>query len=171
MDCRREDLEDLLTDPLYFQAVFHSTARAKALLQAQAELGLANESIAKRNLALQNDLYKLRSETQAAFDEAKFFQDRWKEVEKQQKELYSRLSPSFLLMRLKHSATAQDDLSESLASSFIHPPPPVVEEGSTLTDADIDRFVKEFKETRKTFHKRVIWADRWSNGRVSWRED
>lgn len=43
---RREDLEDLLADPVYFQAIFHSLDRVKALYQAQAELGMANESIA-----------------------------------------------------------------------------------------------------------------------------
>ena len=44
--CRREDLEDMLSDPVYFQAVFHSLSRVKAVYQAQAELGMANESIA-----------------------------------------------------------------------------------------------------------------------------
>ena len=43
---RREDLEDLLVDPQYFQAVFHTLNQVKALYQAQAELGLANETIA-----------------------------------------------------------------------------------------------------------------------------
>lgn len=42
----REDLEDLLADPVYFQAIFHSLQRVKDLYQAQAELGLANETIA-----------------------------------------------------------------------------------------------------------------------------
>ena len=42
----RQDLEDLLVDPVYFQAVFHSLERVKALYQAHAELGMANESIA-----------------------------------------------------------------------------------------------------------------------------
>jgi ESCRT-I complex subunit VPS37 len=46
--CRREDLEDLLTDPLYFQAVFHSLERVQALYQAQEELGMANEAIASK---------------------------------------------------------------------------------------------------------------------------
>jgi hypothetical protein len=45
---RREDLEDLLSDPVYFQAIFHSLNQVKALYQAQAELGLANESIASQ---------------------------------------------------------------------------------------------------------------------------
>lgn len=44
---RREDLEDLLVDPAYFQAIFHSLGEVKALYQAQAELGMANEAIAR----------------------------------------------------------------------------------------------------------------------------
>jgi hypothetical protein len=43
---RREDLEDMLADPAYFQAIFHSLERVRLLFQAQAELGMANESIA-----------------------------------------------------------------------------------------------------------------------------
>jgi ESCRT-I complex subunit VPS37 len=43
---RKEDLEDLLADNVYFQSVFHSLPRVKAMIQAQSELGMANESIA-----------------------------------------------------------------------------------------------------------------------------
>lgn len=42
----REDLEDLLSDPVYFQAIFHSLQQVKDLYNAQAELGMANEAIA-----------------------------------------------------------------------------------------------------------------------------
>ncbi|KAK0421805.1 hypothetical protein EV421DRAFT_1745973 [Armillaria borealis] len=31
--------------------------------------------------------------------------------------------------------------------------------------------LKEFKDLRKTYHKRVIWGDRWANGQVVWRDD
>ena len=47
---RREDLEDLLVDPQYFQAVFHTLPQVKMLYQGQAELGLANETIASEEL-------------------------------------------------------------------------------------------------------------------------
>ena len=43
---RKEDLEDLLVDNLYFQSVFYGLPRVKAVIQAQSELGMANESIA-----------------------------------------------------------------------------------------------------------------------------
>ena len=49
---RREELEDLLNDPLYFQAIFHSLDRVKVLYQSQAELGMANESIASTLLSI-----------------------------------------------------------------------------------------------------------------------
>lgn len=43
---RREDLEDMLADPAYFQAIFHTLSRVNELYKGQAELGRANETIA-----------------------------------------------------------------------------------------------------------------------------
>ncbi|EIW59713.1 uncharacterized protein TRAVEDRAFT_167218 [Trametes versicolor FP-101664 SS1] len=166
----REDLEDLLADPAYFQAIFHSLPQVKLLYQGQADLGSANETIAKNNLAYQEDLYRLRSETQEAFDSAKSLEARWKELEKEQREAYQRYDPQFLLMRLRHATIAQDDLSEARANAFVQgsasDPDPV-----PLTGKDIDDFVKEFRELRKTYHKRVMWGERWAAGDVAWRND
>ncbi|KAJ6585091.1 hypothetical protein B0H19DRAFT_1108191 [Mycena capillaripes] len=176
-DLSREDLEDLLNDPVYFQAIFHSLSRVKAMYQSQAELGMANESIASHNLALQEPLYRLRAETQEAFDDAKNLEARWKDVEREQREVYQRFSPQFLLMRLKHSKTAQDDASEALASAFVHQSSTSASNGGSGTGTpngpgkEIDDFVREFKDLRKTYHKRVMWEDRWSSGLVNWRDD
>ena len=101
---RREDLEDMLVDPAYFQAVFHTLTTVKELYRAQAELGLANESIAsewaisftdvaihestEQNLSVQDEVYRLRSETKDAFDEAKALEARWAELEREQKEVF-----------------------------------------------------------------------------------
>jgi hypothetical protein len=41
-----------------------------------------------QNLALQDELYKLRSETKDAFDEAKALEARWAELQREQKEVY-----------------------------------------------------------------------------------
>lgn len=98
-------MEDILTDPQYFQVIFHTLNQVKQLHQAQADLGLANEAIARKiidhnarsrfkkatlenNLAYQEVLYKLRSETLDAFNEAKQLEARWKEVEREQREVY-----------------------------------------------------------------------------------
>ncbi|EGN98291.1 hypothetical protein SERLA73DRAFT_74519 [Serpula lacrymans var. lacrymans S7.3] len=166
----REDLEDLLNDPQYFQCIFQSLDKVKALYQAQAELGMANESIANNNLCLQERLYQLRSETKDAFDDAKSLEARWKELEREQKEVYQRFNPQFLLLRLRHATTAQDDESEVLASSFVSS----FSDASPSTNSsgkDIDQFVKEFKELRKLYHKREMWSERWTSGQVHWRDD
>lgn len=204
----REDIEDLLSDPTYFQALFHSLPRVKAMYQAQAELGMANEAIASeqwifapncvkrhvdQNTSLQQSLYDLRSSTKDAFNEAKSLEARWKELEREQKEVYQacsfalpteawadttlqRFSPQFLLMRLRHSVTAQDDASEALASTFISQistAEPVSSNGGTATPGgrEIDDFVREFKALRKVYHKRVMWSERWGSGQVMWSED
>jgi hypothetical protein len=49
---RREDLEDILNDPAYFQSIFNSLPQVKELYQAQAELGMANEAIARKLLII-----------------------------------------------------------------------------------------------------------------------
>ncbi|KAF5372272.1 hypothetical protein D9757_009640 [Collybiopsis confluens] len=172
----RQDLEDLLNDSNYFQAVFNSLPRVKAMYDAQTELGNANASIANNNLALQDRLYQLRSETQDAFNEAKVLEAKWKEVEKEQRDVYQKFTPQFLLMRLRHSVTAQDDASERLATAFVqHQSLSSSSEShsgtSTPSGKQIEDFIKEYKESRKVYHKRVIWSDRWSRGQVEWRDD
>ena len=44
--CRRDDLQDLLLDQYYFQAVFHSLEHVKGIYCAQDEIVMANEAIA-----------------------------------------------------------------------------------------------------------------------------
>ncbi|KAM6494090.1 Modifier of rudimentary (Mod(r)) domain containing protein [Amanita muscaria] len=170
----RQDLEDMLIDPTYFQAVFHSLETVKVMYQSQTELSMANEAIARRNLILQDSLYQLRSETKDAFDEAKRLEARWKGLEKEQREVYQRFSPQFLHMRLRHSLTSQDDKSEAVASEFVH------EQASTTASAtwsannngpEIDKFIKDYKELRKIYHKRAIWNEKWNIGQVEWRDD
>ncbi|OAX42872.1 hypothetical protein K503DRAFT_732870 [Rhizopogon vinicolor AM-OR11-026] len=163
----REDLEDILNDPTYFQSIFHSLPQVKELYQAQAELGMANEAIARTNLSLQDRLYLLRTETKEAFDEAKSLESRWKDVEREQREIYQRFDPQFLLLRLRHATTAQDDASEALASSFVQSSPP---RAAGNDASDVDEFIREFRELRKVYHKRMMWGDRWASGQVSWED-
>jgi hypothetical protein len=85
-------------------------------------------------------------------------------------ERWQRYTPQFLLMRLRHSITAQDDASEALASAFVSGNSGSVT-GSPASNTEIDDFVKEFKQLRKTYHKRVLWAEKWGKDDVHWRED
>ena len=68
-------------------------------------------------------------------------------------------------MRLRHATTAQDDLSESVASTFVKSSPP---EGNANGGRDVDEFVKQFRDLRKTYHKRVIWGS--GANKIDWRD-
>ncbi|ELU38248.1 modifier of rudimentary (Mod(r)) domain-containing protein [Rhizoctonia solani AG-1 IA] len=165
----REDLEAMLSDPAYFQAMFHSLGHTKALLASQTELGMANEAILERNLSLQNELYDLRSTTKDAYDRARDLQNRWAVVDREQREVYQRFTPSFLLMRLRHATTAQDDASEAAAAAFVQSSQTA--KPAEATSQELDDFVRDFKELRKVYHKRVFWGDQWNAGKVTWRDD
>lgn len=45
-------------------------------------------SVLENNLTLQDPLYQLRSDTKQTFDEAKRLEARWKELEREQREVY-----------------------------------------------------------------------------------
>ena len=84
--------------------------------------------------------------------------------------IYQRFDPQFLLMRLRHATIAQDDLSEARANAFVQGSSSEPDAAS-VSGKDIDDFVKEFRELRKTYHKRMMWGDRWTAGEVTWRDD
>lgn len=67
----------------------------------------------------------------------------------------------FLMMRLKHSTTAQDELSETTASNFVR----------GTGSMDVEDFIKTFQEQRVTYHKRMIWGEQWTAGKVTWPTD
>jgi len=162
----RDDLQDLLHDQQYFQATFHSLEHVKTFYRAQDEIVMANEAIAKNNLSLQDELYKLRAETQAAFDESRSLEARWKSLEREQKEVYQRFTQQFLLLRLRHAATAQDEASEKVASDFVKGP-----SDGPANGKEVDDFVKDFREMRRVYHKRAIFVERWTKGDVGWLND
>ncbi len=145
----------------------------------------------EHNLSLQRRLYDLRSETKDAFDEAKRLESRWKELEKAQREvyqvrpqvihrkelhdmLYKRFTPQFLLLRLRHSVTAQDEASEALVSSFVQQTPTKPSDGNagaSKIGQDIEEFIRDFKESRKIYHKRALWVEKWATGHIIWRDN
>ncbi|GFZ50069.1 hypothetical protein JCM24511_07822 [Saitozyma sp. JCM 24511] len=197
-------LKDLLSSPDLTEAFLFTLPEVQELAAEVEKLGKENEELAKRNLDLRDELLALREATAQSYGHAEALKVQWAEIEKAQTSLYQRHRPSFLHLRLRHSLTAQDDLSEKIASAFIEgrampsgngngvgsapsslmgsrvdsPAPGAVGDGTaTPTNGDrsqnkaIDDFISDFKAARKTYHKRAIWAERWSRGEVAWRDD
>ncbi|KAJ8586289.1 hypothetical protein M405DRAFT_843989 [Rhizopogon salebrosus TDB-379] len=36
--------------------------------------------------------------------------------------------------------------------------------------SDVDEFIREFRELRKVYHKRMMWGDRWTSGQAPWED-
>ena len=100
----------MLAVPACLQAIVHTFFKVKELYQGEAELGVANETIASalassfgsylshettpdQNLALQDEQYRLRSKAKDAFDEAKALGARWMELQDEKKGVYQVPSP------------------------------------------------------------------------------
>ncbi|OCF39539.1 hypothetical protein I317_06649 [Kwoniella heveanensis CBS 569] len=202
-------LKDLLSSPELTEAFLFSLPEVQDLAAEVEKLGKENEELAKRNLEIRDELLALRDATAQSYAHAEHLKRRWADIEKAQSQLYQRNRPSFLHLRLRHSLTDQDDLSERMASAFIEgrsanssgpsvpgsrvdsPAPHFggAGPGAGSSNADgystptttatndrsqtkaIDDFIQEFKAARKTYHKRAIWAERWSRGEVAWRDD
>ncbi|WVW86754.1 hypothetical protein I302_108808 [Kwoniella bestiolae CBS 10118] len=187
-------LKDLLSSPELTEAFLFSLPEVKDLAAEVEKLGKENDEIARRNLELRDELIALRDATAQSYAYAEGLKRKWVDIEKAQANLYQRNRPSFLHLRLRHSLTAQDEISEKIASAFIEgrsantslppsrvdsPMPGASGEGTAtpISGGDrnqnkaIDDFINEFKAARKTYHKRAIWAERWSRGEVAWRDD
>ncbi|WVQ79254.1 hypothetical protein IAT38_001350 [Cryptococcus sp. DSM 104549] len=183
-------LKDLLSSPELTEAFLFTLPEVQHLVAEVEKLGRENEEIAKRNLELRDELLALRDATAQSYAHAEHLKAQWAEIEKSQVNLYQRVRPSFLHLRLRHSLTAQDEQSEKIASAFIEgrsatssvpgsrvdsPAPEwgagAAAGGDRSQNKAVEDFIQEFKAARKTYHKRAIWTERWSRGEVAWRDD
>ncbi|ODO00789.1 hypothetical protein L198_03116 [Cryptococcus wingfieldii CBS 7118] len=180
-------LKDLLSSPELTEAFLFSLPEVQQLAAEVERVGRENDEIAGKNLELRDELLALRDATAQSYAHAEGLKRHWTDIEKNQKDLYQRVRPSFLHLRLKHSLSAQDEASEKIASAFIEGrsagnsrPGSRIDSPVPIGDGPADRqsqnraiddFIQEFKASRKTYHKRAIWAERWSRGEIAWRDD
>ncbi|CAO3589436.1 unnamed protein product [Absidia cylindrospora] len=138
-----EELEELLLNETAFDIFFNNLDWVKNLKTVQDELQIGNENLAHKTLSQEDAVTKLRAEVQDLNTEYTSLKSMFMEKERQQQEAFNRFSSSTVLTRLKAGVYESDDLSESVAQSFL--------EGSL----DHGSFVKQFRELRKVYHLRA----------------
>lgn len=105
----KEDLQDLLSDEAYFNAVFEGLPQVRRMREAQAEVIASNEALAgkskpslsarstvctdelvcvEKNLAVRPQLEASRERTAASFANANAMKAKWADVEARQAELH-----------------------------------------------------------------------------------
>lgn len=143
-----EEMEELLNNEAAFDIFFESLERVKNLKTFQEELRSGNEQLAHKNLGREDQLLKLRSEVENLDSKFKLDKLEFEAKERAQHEAFNRFSSSTVLTRLKASVYESDELSESVAQSFLD------------GNLDNESFVKQFREFRKVYHLRASKLER-----------
>ncbi|KAI8979130.1 hypothetical protein BDF20DRAFT_867790 [Mycotypha africana] len=143
-----EEIDELLSDETGFEIFFNTLDRVKNLKAFQEELRNGNDQLAHKNLSREDQLIKLRSEVADLYNKYQTDKAAFDKKERQQNEAFSRFSSSTVLTRLKASLYESDELSESVAQSFLD------------GNLDNDSFVKQFREFRKVYHLRASKLER-----------
>ncbi|KAI9494902.1 hypothetical protein BDB00DRAFT_816267 [Zychaea mexicana] len=143
-----EELEELLTDDVAFELFFNSFERIRSMKTVQEELRNGNENLAQKSLSKEDAVLKLRSQAKELDEEYRKLRSEFDDKERQQHGAFNRFSSSTVLTRLKASVYESDELSESVAQSFLD------------GNLDHDGFVKQFRELRKVYHLRASKLER-----------
>ncbi|CAH7669444.1 hypothetical protein PPACK8108_LOCUS4066 [Phakopsora pachyrhizi] len=156
----KEDLQDLLSDPDYFQAIVTKIPEINNVLESHRGLITANQSLAENNLKLRPRLESMRDETILEFGRANELRRKFEELYNQQLELYSNFGETSSRSRLLTALHESERFSESLSNSFIDQTERIEEE----------TFVKQFREERIKFHKLNWVSELWSSGKLDWNQ-
>jgi len=150
-----EELEELLSNDAAFEMFFQQLDQVQEQKTVQEELRRGNELFAKKNLAVKDELEKLQQEVSALDAEWKEVWQQFQENDQRQQAAFNRFSTNNIITRLRAAAMECDDLSESVAQSFL--------DGSL----DHDTFVKQFRDLRKVYHLRASKVERGQRSDIS----
>ncbi|KAI9320333.1 hypothetical protein DFJ73DRAFT_923903 [Zopfochytrium polystomum] len=143
-----EELEEIMNDERAFEQLLLSQPHVQEPRRRRQELISSNEQIARQNLAYETQIEAARAslkEQQALQAEQRRQYDA--NTRTYQDELL-RFAPDYLISRIRAGATESDELSESIAQSFL--------DGKT----SVEDFQKSYRETRKVYHQRALRLER-----------
>ncbi|KFH65712.1 hypothetical protein MVEG_07816 [Podila verticillata NRRL 6337] len=148
MEMSAEQLDELLDSPIAFQ---HFIDHLEVVVNSRTlknEWWLGNDNVSRRNLALEAELLELQKSTAEGHKEAIRLQKIVEEKLQQQQDALWRFKPETLQSKLRSAVAESDELSESVAQSFL--------EGKL----DQDSFIRQFQDLRKVYHLREMKNER-----------
>ncbi|KAG9305436.1 hypothetical protein G9A89_021154 [Geosiphon pyriformis] len=146
----KEELNDLAHNDVLFESFFEELDRVKNMRALRDEMRMANETLAKKTLAREQEIIRFRQSIQEQERAFKILHEEFYEKLKVQQNVLHRFSPDLLLSKLKSDTQLSDEVSEQMATSFL--------EG----ESENDLFLKHFREVRKVYHLRNAKLERVS---------
>ncbi|KAG0216692.1 hypothetical protein BGX33_012285 [Mortierella sp. NVP41] len=148
MELSPEKVEELLESQIAFD---HFVDHLEIVVNSRTlkrEWWLGNDNVSRRNLALEAEMAELQKSTVESHQVATRLQKTLEEKLQQQQDALWRFKPETLQSKLRSAAAESEELSESIAQSFL--------EGKL----DQEGFIRQYRDLRKVYHLRTMKHER-----------
>ncbi|KAG0279401.1 hypothetical protein BGZ95_001331 [Linnemannia exigua] len=148
MELSTEKVEELLESQIAFD---HFVDHLDIVINSRTlkrEWWLGNDNVSRRNLALEAEMQELQKSTVEGHKMASQLQKELEEKLQQQQDALWRFRPETLQSKLRSAAAESEELSESIAQSFL--------EGKL----DQEGFIRQYRDLRKVYHLRTMKHER-----------
>ncbi|KAF9541979.1 hypothetical protein EC957_002539 [Mortierella hygrophila] len=148
MELTPEKVEELLESQIAFD---HFVDHLDIVINSRTlkrEWWLGNDNVSRRNLALEAEMLELQNSTAEGHKVANQLQKSLEEKLQQQQDALWRFRPETLQSKLRSAASESEELSESIAQSFL--------EGKL----DQEGFIRQYRDLRKVYHLRTMKHER-----------
>ncbi|KAG0308606.1 hypothetical protein BGZ98_007460 [Dissophora globulifera] len=148
MDLTAEQIEEYLESPIAFDHFFDHLKVVVDSRTHKREWWDGNENVSRRNLQLEAEMAELQKSTKEDHQVAMQLQKSLEEKLQEQQDSLWRFKPDTLQSKLRSAAAESEELSESVAQSFL--------EGKL----DQDSFIRQYRDLRKVYHLREMKNER-----------
>ncbi|KAF9169192.1 Vacuolar protein sorting-associated protein 37A [Mortierella sp. AD010] len=148
MELSVEQIEEYLENSIAFEHFFDQLEVVVNSRTLKREWWHGNDNVARRNLQLEAEMLELQKSTSEGYQVAMQLRKTLEEKLQQQQDALWRFKPETLQSKLRSAAAESDELSESIAQSFL--------EGKL----DQEGFIQQYRDTRKVYHLREMKNER-----------
>ncbi|KAF9929663.1 hypothetical protein FBU30_001392 [Linnemannia zychae] len=148
MELSPEKVDELLESQIAFDHFVDHLDTVVNSRTLKQEWWLGNDNVSRRNLALETEMCELKSNVVEGQKTVVQLQKSLEEKLQQQQDALWRFRPETLQSKLRSAAAESEELSESIAQSFL--------EGKL----DQEGFIKQFRDLRKVYHMRTMKYER-----------
>ncbi|KAF9346795.1 Vacuolar protein sorting-associated protein 37A [Mortierella sp. AD094] len=148
MELSVEQIEEYLESPLAFEHFFDQLEVVVNSRTLKREWWHGNDNVSRRNLQLEAEMLELQKSTSEGYQVAMQLRKTLEEKLQQQQDALWRFKPETLQSKLRSAAAESDELSESIAQSFL--------EGKL----DQEGFIRQYRDLRKVYHLREMKNER-----------
>jgi len=137
------ELAQLLNDENEFKKFFDTLSQVQTLRKVRDDLRINNEELAKKNLAKEAEIERVKRDLTSRYQEINEKQSSFKQKAQRQQEVMQQFSTVALINQLSGAAAEAESASDAIANQFLS------------GEIDQKTFVKDFMEKRKLYHLRA----------------